>query len=106
MSTFKDQLISDLDIFINLDEFGELHSINGRDIAIIIDNDRLDKRSNKEYDGISVGELLFFVKMSDYGSCPEKGTPVIFDGRQMYVFDTPREDMGMYEIILKQNRGV
>lgn len=97
-------MLKDLTVFINADEFSETQSIDGRDIAITIDNDRLKERSQKEYDGISVGEILFFVKKADYGSRPEEGTPVIFGRRQMYVFNA-REDMGMYEIILKQNRG-
>lgn len=102
---FKDQLISDLDIFLNPDEFSDAHSIDGRMLTILVDEDQLKERSKKEFDGISIGEILFFVKKADYGSRPEEGTPVIFDDRQMYVFNA-RENMGMYEIILSQNRGV
>lgn len=102
--SFKDQLTKDMSVFLKTDEFAELHTINGVELSCTVDNDRLKERSKKEYDGISVGELLFFVKKSDYGSRPENGTPVLFDRRQMYVFNA-REDMGMYEIILSQNRG-
>ncbi|TGE36883.1 hypothetical protein E4K67_17440 [Desulfosporosinus fructosivorans] len=102
--SFKDQLTKDLDVFLNTDEFAELHAINGVELVCTVDNDQLKERSKKEYDGIAAGELLFFVKKADYGIRPEEGTPVIFDGRQMYVFNA-REDTGMYEIILSQNRG-
>lgn len=94
----------DLSAFFNADEFADTHNIDGRDLVVVVDNDRLKERSKKEYDGISVGEILYFVKAADFGERPEEGTPQIFGGRQMYVFDA-REDMGMYEIILKQNRG-
>lgn len=104
MLKLHDYFSSDLETFIDQNEFAETKSIDGRDLVIILDNDRLKERSKKEYDGISVGEVLFFVKKADYGSRPEEGTPVIFGTRQMYVFDA-REDLGMYEIILKQNRG-
>jgi len=100
----KNQIQSDLDIFFNQDEFSEPHEINGRALNIIVDNDRLMQRSKKEFEGISVGELLFYAKKSDFGERPEVGAPMIFDGRQMYVFDC-REDAGVYEIILQQNRG-
>lgn len=100
----KDQIRSDLDIIFNLDEFAEPHKIDGRILNIIVDNDRLIQRSKKEFDGISVGEILYYVKASDYGERPEPGAPQIFDGRQMYVFDV-REDSGIFEIILQQNRG-
>jgi len=105
MPKLHDYFNSDLNTFVDQDEFAGTQNIDGRDLVIILDNDRLKERSQKEYDGISVGEILFFVKKSDYGSRPEAGTPIIFGTRQMYVFDA-REDMGMYEIILRQNRGV
>lgn len=105
MSAFKDQLTSDLDVFLNQDEFADVHTIDGRELTVLVDNDQLKERSKKEYDGISIGEILYFVKATDLGSLPEEGTPQIFDGRQMYVFNA-RENLGMYEIILSQNRGV
>lgn len=105
MPGFKEQMALDRAVFFNADEFADFHNINGRDLLIIIDDYRLQERSKKEYDGISVGEILYFVKAEDYGKRPEEGTPQIFDGRQLLVFDA-REDLGIYEIILKQNRGV
>jgi hypothetical protein len=105
MPKLHDYFSSDLNSFINQDEFAELHTINGVELPCVVDNDQLKERSRKEYDGITVGEVLFFIKKSDFGDRLENGTPIIFDKRQMYVFDT-REDMGLYEIILSQNRGV
>lgn len=104
MPGLKDYLNADLETFFNLDEFAEPHSINGKTLNVVIDNDQLTRRSKKEYDGITVGEILYFVKAEDFGERPEQGTPQIFDGRQMYVFDC-REDNGVYEVILQQNRG-
>ncbi|WP_242875929.1 hypothetical protein [Cellulosilyticum sp. I15G10I2] len=91
-------------VFFNTNEFAEPHSIDGVVINCTIDNDQLIKRSKKEYDGISVGEILIFVKSSDISKKLGQGMPIIFDGRQMYVFNI-REDMGVYEIILSQNLG-
>ncbi len=101
---FKDYAAADLAVFLNGSEFAETHTIDGRSLSVVVDNDRLKERSNKEYDGISVGEVLYFVSAAEYGERPEQGAPQIFDVRQMYVFDV-REDMGVYEIILSQNRG-
>lgn len=102
---FKDQLSADLAVFFNPEEFSDVHNIDERNLSVIVDNDRLKERSQKEYDGITIGEILFFVKATDYGSRPEVGAPIVFDGRQMFVFNA-REDMGLYEIILSQNRSV
>lgn len=102
--SFKDQIESDLVVFFNTEEFATPHVIDGRTLNVIVDNDRLKERSKKEYDGITVGEILYLVKISDYGECPERGAPQTFDGRQMWVFDYQKDD-GIYEIILNQNRG-
>lgn len=101
--SFKEQIQADLDLIFSFDEFAEPHKIDDRTLYIIVDNDRLMRRSKKEYDGISVGEILYYVKKEDYGERPAEGTPQLFDGRLMYVFDC-REDSGIYEIILRQNR--
>lgn len=85
-------------------DLAESHTINNISLNVIVDSDQLEQRQKKEYDGISVGEILYFIKAEDYGELPEVGTPQIFDGRQMQVFDA-KEDMGIYEIILTQNRG-
>lgn len=96
----KDQIQSDTDIFFNPDEFGELHDIDGRQLLIVVDNDRLSKRTQREYDEIYVGDLLYFVKATDYGSRPKPNSVQLFDKRPYEIFDI-RENMGMYEIILK-----
>ncbi|MDA3732383.1 hypothetical protein PBV87_12880 [Niameybacter massiliensis] len=100
---FKEQINKDLDqTFFNIDEFAEEHIINGQKISIVVDNDRLEERSKKEYDGLYVGELLFFVPKSRLSAKLKQDGPVIFDGKQMYVFSL-REDNGVYEVILNQN---
>lgn len=106
MAKFKDYLNSDLNgLFFNADEFAEVHTIGTRQLNIVVDNDRLMYRSKKEFDGITVGEILYFVNAAEYGQKPKEGESQFFDGRNMQVFDV-REDDGMYEIILHQNRGV
>lgn len=102
--SFKTQFIKDLSIVMNDDEFAETHIIDGQAINCIVDNDRLIDRSKKEYDGISVGEILIFLKVEDMNKAPREGNLILFDNRQMQVFSV-REDMGMYEVILTQNMG-
>lgn len=103
--TLRELMAEDLNsLFFNLTEFAVKRVINNREMTVIIDEDRLMERTRKEYDGISVGELLFYVGAEEYGECPEQGAPLVFGGRQMYVFNA-RESDGVYEIILQQNRG-
>ena len=102
MASFKDYIKSDLNAFINPDEFGELHIIGEKKLTVILDYDQLERRT--KYDGISMGEILYYARKSDIGKRPEEGMPQKFDGRQMFV-SSCKEDNGMYEIILSQNRG-
>lgn len=104
MSSFKDILKQDALIFFNCDEFAETHTIDGRSLVVVIDNDKLMERTQKDFYGMSIGEILYYVKADDFGDLPEQGTPQNFDDMNMYVFNA-REDNGIYEIILHQNRG-
>ena len=69
MSAFKDFLKSDLDIFINLDEFADYHKINDKEIKCIMDSDIFDERSTTKSDARSGGvyedSISLFVKMED-----------------------------------------
>lgn len=106
MSAFKDLLQDDINnVFLNQNEFAEMHTVDGRQLLVVVDNDRLMQRSKKEFDGVSVGEILYYVQIKDLLERPEQGSLQVFDGRPMYVFDC-REDGGIYEIILQQNRGM
>ena len=44
--SFKDQIKQDLsDIFLNLDEFADLHRIEGKEVPVVIDSDIMAKLS-------------------------------------------------------------
>jgi len=96
----KDQFVADLDIIFDEDEHAELHTINGEQIVIIEDNDQLEKRSRLEYEGVVVGDLLYYAKASDFSKRPFPGDVQVYDGNTYKVFDC-RDSEGLYEIILK-----
>ena len=101
----NDYFKSDLQgIFLNSGEFAETHKINGKSMVVVVDDDRLMKRNQKEFLGESLSGILYFVNTDEFGELPEQGTPQTFDGRMMFVFDA-KENNGMYEIVLHQNRG-
>lgn len=55
MANFKDFVKRDLETFINLDEFAEIHHIDGMPVKSIIDSDVLQIYSNvkaEQYDGV------------------------------------------------------
>jgi hypothetical protein len=100
MPGFKDQIAQDLATFFSANEFDETHTIEGRELSVVVDNDRLSQRTQREYEGIYVGDLLFYVSAADYGTRPRPGEMLRFDKKPYIVFDV-KEDCGMYEVILK-----
>lgn len=102
--SFKEMIQNDMNVFFNADEFGEEHAINGITHNLIVDSEALKERIKDEFDGVSVGEILYFVKESEFGPLPAINSVQIFDNRQLFVIDA-KTDMGMHEIILSQNRG-
>lgn len=103
MSLFKDLIQHDLgNVFMNADEFAEPHIIQSRTLTIIVDHERLMERTNKEYQGSYIGDILFFVSEANYGPKPKIGEVLIFDKKPCTVTDAQTED-GMHEIILQYN---
>ena len=100
MSGFKESIQIDLSIFFSINEFAEIHNIGGRELSIVVDDERLAKRTQKDYQGIYVGDLLFFIRVLELGPRPKPESIILFDNKPYTVFDV-QEDNGVYEIILK-----
>lgn len=109
--TFKEQLAYDnRKVFMNTDEFAEVHNINGRDIPCIIDNNEMvDREKRYQYkrslygDGIYLKELLFYVNAKDFGPLPAIGRNMLFDKKSYIVSDAINEG-GIYSISLEANK--
>lgn len=103
MSLFKDLLQQDIDnVFMNPDELGEPHMIGDKQFAVVVDYELLKQRTKKEYDGMYVGDILFFVSAKKYGTAPKIDSMLTFDGKTYMVFDA-RTQGGVHEIILQRN---
>ena len=97
--SFKDILNNDLDsVFINKEEFAERHYIDGVLKTVIVDNETLKERNQKEYDGILQADILYFINRE-----VKVGDIQMFDGSSYRVFDV-KYDSGMYEVILQGAR--
>lgn len=109
--TFKEQIALDnTQVFMNDDEFGEIHNVNGKDMSVIIDNNELVDREKKyKYrhslyaDGVYLKELLIYVKASDFGKLPAVGRVITFDSKSYIVSDAINED-GIYSLCLEANK--
>lgn len=68
---FKDQLKKDLDVFINPDEFADLHELDGKPTLVVVDADSFKEFSStvemeNAMQGIFQSALTIYVKTSDY----------------------------------------
>lgn len=102
MMRFKDCLKSDIATFFNLDEFAEMHEIDGYKVPAVIDSDILKIRSqnrSERYEGVFKGEIAVYVKTEDLPFRPVYGQDLRLDGKLYFVVECS-EDMGVLEITL------
>lgn len=109
--TFKEQIARDNHkVFMNLDEFAETHMVNGKEMAVQIDNNELiDREKRYQYkrslygDGVYLKELLIYVRAEDFGKLPAVGRVLTLDGKTYTVSDAIDED-GIFSLCLEANK--
>lgn len=101
--SFKQMLEEDIShTFMNMDEFAEIHNVNGQKMPVIVDsNEQLEREKrmseNPQKLGIHMKQLLIYVKRSDYGPLPSPGNYLLFDGQNYQVTDAIDES-GVYSV--------
>lgn len=105
--SFKDQIKQDLsDIFLNLDEFADLHRIEGKEVPVVIDSDimaKLSKIGDNCIHGMDEADMVIMGKASDLPENLDPGRLLNLDGREVIVVTTTSE-MGLVQIAVRQNR--
>ncbi len=111
--SFKDVIKQDIKAtFMNFEEFGEMHNLNGHERLVIIDENELNEREKKiQYaNGMSGAntrlhkkQLLFYIAAEDFGALPSPGNVLSFDGKRYTITDAVDED-GIYSINLEVMR--
>ncbi len=107
MSTFKEIIAADVaNVFMNVDEFSETHTINGVEMPVQIDSIEQierEKRMSQNMDGIYKNQKLIYVSAADFGALPKQGSILRLDGAIYKVEDAIHED-GVYSITIGANR--
>lgn len=105
--SFKDQIKQDLsDVFLNLDEFADLHRIEGKEVPVVIDSDimaKLSKIGDNRIHGMAEADMVIMGKASDLPENLDPGRLLNLDGREVIVVTTTSE-MGLVQIAVRQNR--
>lgn len=107
--TFKDAIAADIKtVFLNPEEFGETHMIDGRTMVCIIDGNEVVERSKKQtekgrIDGIYERQIMLYVSREQFGRMPAIGAVVTVDSGKYRVEDAIHE-AGIYSILLGATR--
>lgn len=108
MRSFKEQMEKDFDnTFFNLNEFAELHELDGKKVPVVVDNEtllQLNLGKTADSDGIFQDNKMFFVLKKYLEDEPVIDQIMEFDG-ETYQVGNVMEDFGGYTIILRGNTG-
>lgn len=103
MSAFKDALLDDIHTtFLDIDEFADMHVIDGRKMPALIDNTQSIERShrfNQSVEGAGAAQTLLQVAASDFGAFPTRGVTINLDGLD-YVLTNAVDEDGMFVLTL------
>lgn len=109
-SSFKEMLKEDIvNVFFNLEEFGEIHTINRKEMCVIIDDSEQVEREKKREDsrewnqGIYERKTVLYAMGKDFGPLPAVGKSLLLDGA-VYLITAAENEDGVYVISLEANR--
>lgn len=104
MSAFKDQLAKDLDVFLNIDEFGEEHRIG--DIAVLCVIDSVGAKPSGNFDSAAMFEdaFMLYAKSAELNIIPRSiGSAVNIDGAE-FIIENWNDEAGISSLTLTRKR--
>lgn len=101
--SFKEMVAADrAATFLDLDFFGEMYRVEGREIPIVIDDDALIRRQGGQELTVAESSTLFYARVEDLPHRRPAGQSLNVNGRECTIDDW-RVDMGMATIALREN---
>lgn len=109
--TFRDCIAADVtSTFLNPAEFGEPHTVNGKQMTVILDENELQDRDKFKLLGAGPGGTnytatrMIYVAKAEFGPRPALGAILTMDGRAYRVAAGTTEEAGILAITLEANR--
>ena len=100
---FKDMAAADLAAaFLDLDFFGEIFRIEGKEIPIVLDLDELKTRQGGQDLAVAESATLFYAREEDLPPRRPAGQIINVNGRECMIDDW-KVDMGMATVVLREN---
>ena len=82
MSEFKKRMAADRGIFLNLDEFGENHVIEGCSIVALLDEDNFGESKKGEEIGLAAYDFVLYARVEDLPSRRPSGESLNVNGKE------------------------
>lgn len=107
--TFKEQIAADISTtFLNCLEFADTHTVNGKEMAAVVDDNELLERDKAKImaaqtEGTYKARRLVYVAKADFGPRPAQGVVLTLDGKA-YKVKTCTEEAGVLAIELEAVR--
>ena len=92
-------MVADRGIFLNLDEFGDEHVIEGQTITALLDEETFDESKNGEDIGLAAFDLVLLARVEDLPDQRPSGESLNVDGKECTIVSW-RTDAGMASIYL------
>ena len=100
--SFKEMVANDVrSTFLNLEEFGEEHKVEGKTITAVIDENALKERQGGQELSVAESSLLLYAAVEDLPARRPAGEGLNVDGRE-YIVNDWSEDMGIATVALGQ----
>lgn len=100
---FKDMVARDrLGVFLDINTFGEMYRVEGKQIPIVLDNDELKERQGGQDLAVAESATLFYARTEDLPPRRPAGQCLNVNGREC-IIDDWKQDMGIATIVLREN---
>lgn len=107
MSAFKDAISKDVKaVFINLDEFADEHTLDGKTVICIVDKDLTTGANDTvshPLEGVFVTSITIYVAVKDMYAQPVEGQNIELDGVE-YTVRNVSVEAGIYAIVAEVYR--
>lgn len=101
--TLAETILADNEnVFFEIDDFAETHRIDGKNVEVSIDSDRLDELKKNGNIAVDGADLMFFVRSRDVRKV-NPGSIMNFDGKECKVVYWT-ENKGVSSVYLQQRR--
>jgi hypothetical protein len=103
MAGFKSMVNADrAAVFLDIDFFGELGRVEGKEIPIVLDSDELKERQGSQDLAVAESATLFYARSEDLPARRPAGQCLNVNGRDC-IIDSWAEDMGIATVVLREN---